>query len=328
MSDILILSRRDLQAVMRFADYVEAVDQAFRLHAEGRSASPPPLHIQAEDGGFHAKAAGLTLGRPYVAVKVNANFPGNRRRFGLPTIQGAVLLLDGANGTPLALLDSIEITIQRTGAATAIAARHLARPDSATATVCGCGAQGRIQLKALHHSLGLRRAFAWDVDGDAAAGYGREMSSELGIKVVAVTDHRPATRQSDVIATCTTASEPFLGIDDVRPGTFIAAIGADNPDKREIAPALMAQATVVADMLAQCVAMGDLHHALAAGAMREGDVHGELADLVGGRRPGRTRGDEITIFDSTGTGIQDVAAAARAYELALEAGRGTRCRLA
>jgi alanine dehydrogenase len=328
MSALLVLSRRDLQATMRFGDYVEAVAEAFHRHAEGRSSAPGPLHIPAEDGGFHVKAARLSLGADYVAVKVNGNFPRNRARHGLPTIQGAVLLCDGANGTPLALLDSIEITLQRTGAATAVAARHLARLEARTATICGCGEQGRIQLVALRHGLDLRRVFAWDVDAAAARAYAERMSAELGLEVAPAAALRGATLESDVIVTCTTSTRPFLGPDDVRPGTFVAAIGADNPEKSEIEPALMARATVVADILAQAATMGDLHHAIRAGALRPDDVHAELGELVAGRRPGRQRADEITIFDGTGSGLQDVAAAAQAYERALARGIGVRCALA
>src|SRR5437868_822899 len=116
VTDIIVLSRRDLAAVMRFADYVEAVEEGVRLLAEGSCAAPLPMHIPANGGGFHVKAASLPRGGGYVAVKINANFPENRAR-GRPTIQGAVLLSDAGDGRPLALLDSIEITIQRTGAA-------------------------------------------------------------------------------------------------------------------------------------------------------------------------------------------------------------------
>jgi alanine dehydrogenase len=130
-----------------------------------------------------------------------------------------------------------------------------------------------------------------------------------------------------VIVTCTPSHEPYLGVDDVRAGTFVAAVGA-NPQKSEIHPDLMAQATVVTDILAQCATMGDLHHAISAGRMTPEAVHAELGDLVIGRRRGRSRVDEITIFDSSGTGVQDVAAAARAFELARERGVGTRFRLA
>jgi ornithine cyclodeaminase/alanine dehydrogenase-like protein (mu-crystallin family) len=327
MSGLIILSRRDLAALLRFGDYVEAVEEGFRLLAEGGCVAPLPMHIPVNQVGFHVKAASLPRGHGYVAVKINANFPENRARAGLPTIQGAILLSDASNGTPLALLDSIEITIQRTGAATAVAAKYLARPESGTATICGCGEQGRIQLVALRHVLDLRRVFAWDRDRKVADAYARTMSDELGIAVEAVTELDAATSGSDVIVTCTSAREPFLDLENVRPGTFIAAVGADNPEKNEIAAALMARATVVADVLSQCVVMGDLHHAIRTGAMSPRDVHAELAQLVTGRKRGRASTEEVTLFDATGTGLQDVAAAARAYEAARARGVGLVCEL-
>jgi alanine dehydrogenase len=130
MSGFLLLSRSDLRALMSFGDYVEAVAEAFRLLAEGRCQSPVPTEIAAQDGTFHIKAGALPNGPGYVAVKINGNFPSNKARHGLPTIQGAVYLADASDGRPLALLDSAEITLQRTGAATAVAARYLARKDS------------------------------------------------------------------------------------------------------------------------------------------------------------------------------------------------------
>ena len=130
-----------------------------------------------------------------------------------------------------------------------------------------------------------------------------------------------------MIVTCTSSHAPFLGPDDVRPGTFVAAIGADNPDKSEIDPALMARARVVTDLTEQCRHMGDLHHSLAAGTMRVADVHAELGELVAGRKGGRTQAHEITLFDGTGVGIQDVAASARAYQLARDRNAGRRISL-
>src|SRR5215468_7720805 len=149
MDEFIILSQQDLRAAMRFGDYVDAVADGFRLLAEGRCASPVPTQIDVAHGAFHLKPASLPRGPGYVAVKINANFPDNRARHGLPTIQGAVYLAAGDNGQPLALLDSIEITRQRTGAGTAVAAQYLARRDGRTATICGCGDQARPQLAAL-----------------------------------------------------------------------------------------------------------------------------------------------------------------------------------
>jgi ornithine cyclodeaminase/alanine dehydrogenase-like protein (mu-crystallin family) len=321
IGEVTILSRADVAALMSFGDYVEAVADAFRQHAQGRAVLPPAMEIRAEGGAFHVKGARLG---GYVAVKTNSNFPGNRKR-GLPTIQGAILLFD-AGGTLLALIDSIEITIKRTGAATAVAARYLARPDSHVATICGCGAQGRVQLEALRHGLDIRRVFAVDNDAAAAEKFAAEIAA-LGLDAEVPDTLRAATLQSDVIVTATTAHTPYLGIADVRPGTFIAAIGADNPEKSEIEPALMARARVVTDVREQCAVMGDLHHALRARAMTEADVHAELGELVAGRRPGRAAADEIMIFDGCGLGIQDAAAAGRAYERARERDIGTRAGL-
>lgn len=129
-------------------------------------------------------------------------------------------------------------------------------------------------------------------------------------------------RESDVIVTCTPSKAAFLGIAQVGPGTFVAGVGADDVSKSELEPALLAVAVVVVDVLAQCAEIGDLHHALEAGAMRREDVHAALAEVVSGARPGRTHRDEITIFDSTGTAIEDVAAAAMVYENALASSRG------
>jgi ornithine cyclodeaminase/alanine dehydrogenase-like protein (mu-crystallin family) len=318
---IILLSRRDLATLMPFGAYVDAVAEGFRLLAQGRALLPAPMHLPTEAGGFHVKAGGLPTGPGYVAFKANANFPNNRITNGLPTIQGAILLFNSNTGSPVALLDSIEITIKRTGAATAVAARHLARPESRVATVIGCGEQGRIQLEALRHVLDLERVFLLDRDPKATAELAAGMTD---IKAETASSLREATLSSDVIVTCTPAKTPFLEVDDVRPGTFVAAIGADNPEKSEIAPALMARARVITDVTAQAAHMGDLHHAINARAMRAADVHAEIGEIIDGRKPGRTNAQEITIFDGTGVGIQDVAASVRAYELALERGAGTR----
>ena len=125
-----------------------------------------------------------------------------------------------------------------------------------------------------------------------------------------------------MIVTCTTARSPFLGVEHVRPGTFVAAIGADSAEKCELQPQLLARATVVVDGLEQCAQIGDLHHAIAAGAMTAADVHATLAEVVAGSKPGRRNATEITVFDSTGMAVLDVAAAIRIYELARGRGAG------
>jgi alanine dehydrogenase len=308
----VVLSRRELASLMDPDAYLAAVEAGFRAHAEGRSHVPAPMHIPVEAGGFHAKGALVVLDRPYVAVKVNSNLPGNPAR-GLPTIQGAVLLFSGKDGRLLAILDSIEITSKRTAAASALAAKHLARRESSTLAILGCGEQGRAQLEAISRVMPLARVVAWDIDAAKAERFARDTRALEARATASLVD---ATRGADIIVTATSSSSAFLTRDHVAPGTFIAAIGADSPHKSEIAPQLMAHAKVVADLVAQGEVMGDLHHAIDAGAMTAADVHAELGEIVAGRKPGRTDAAEITLFDSTGVAIQDVAAAAWAYERA------------
>ena len=325
----LVLTRRDVRALLDMDACIAAVDAAFRAHAEGATLRPGVLGTHVPDGGFHVKTAGLrgASGRWYFAMKINANFPGNPARNGLPTIQGVISLHDATDGVLLALLDSMEITTLRTAAATAVAARHLSRADARVVTVLGCGVQGRSQLRALSRVRSVERVFAWDAEPAAAARYAREMTNVLGCDVQAVAEFRDAVRASDVVVTCTPSRRPLLSAADVPPGCFVAAVGADSEDKQELATDLLAHSVVVADVLEQCARIGDLHHALAAGALRREDVHAELSDVVSGRRPGRRTDAEIIVFDSTGTALEDVAAAALVYERAVDAGVGVELRL-
>lgn len=318
----LLLRRREVAALLGLEDCIAAVEEAWRLLGQGLALPPKVLGIPAGDGGFHIKAGLLGLARPYFAAKLNGNFPHNTERFGMPRIQGAVLLCDGENGFPLAIMDSIEITIIRTGAATAVAAKHLARADARVATICGCGNQGRIQLRALAAVRPLSRAYAFDTDPSRAEGFARELSGELGLDVVATRDLGAAVALSDLCVTCTPSTRYFLRREHVAPGAFIAAVGADSEDKQELEPLLVASSTVVVDSLEQCAAFGELHHALRLGLVTRASVHAELAQVVAGTKPGRTSESEITLFDSTGTALQDVAAAAAVYEKAVAAGAG------
>src|SRR5882724_519969 len=325
---LMVLSRRDVLDLLTLPDCIAAVEQAFRLHAEGRTLGPGVLGVPATDGGFHIKAAGLVgPERSYFAAKTNANFPQNPQRFGLPTIQGTIVLADATNGVPLAIIESGSVTALRTGAATAVAAKFLARHDARTATIVGCGVQGELQLAAIAAVLPLERAWVLDTDYERAESMATRASASLHLRVEAAKDLRAALRDSDVCVTCTPARGAFVMRADVIPGMFIAAVGADSQGKQELEPGLVASGTLVVDVLEQCAEIGELQHALAAGLMTRSQVHAELGQVVAGRRPGRTRPDEITIFDSSGTALQDVAAAIAVYEKARATGRGTEVKL-
>jgi alanine dehydrogenase len=327
-SGTILLTRKQVADLLTLEECIKAVEEAFRLHGSGRAAPPGILGIAGEGGGFHIKACVLDLKQRYFALKANANFFDNSKLYGMPNIQGLIVLCDGRNGYPLAVMDSIEITILRTGAASAVAAKYLARPESSTVTICGCGNQGRVQLLAISQVLPIRKVFAYDVDRDRASQFAAQMSKALGIDVAVTTEIGRAVRASDVCITCTPSQRWILDYCDVRPGTFVAGVGADNEYKQELHPQLFVGSKVVVDILEQSATIGDLHHAIDAGVVTREDVHAELGAIVAGLKSGRTSHEEITVFDSTGTALQDLAAAALVYEKAVTGHVGQRIEFA
>lgn len=309
----LLLSRSEVAQLLTIP---EAVEKMFRLLGDGKLPAPGILGIKSGQGGLHIKAGLFPGERDYIVAKLNTNFPQNRTDHDLPTIQGVIVLCDGADGRPLAVLDSIDITIKRTAAASAVAAKYLARSNSSAATVCGCGQQAAAQLRALGAVLPLTKIYAFDSDPTAAESFAGTLGQELDREIEPVHDLPAALRQSDIVVTCTTATKFFIRREDVTPGTFIAAVGADDSHKQEIDPALMACAKIVTDSLDQSCTIGDTHHAIAAGLMRKEDVYAELSEIVAGRKPGRSGTDDITIFDSTGIALEDAVAAVAVYEKA------------
>jgi alanine dehydrogenase len=324
----IVLRRDDVAALLGLDECIGAVERALALEARGLTPPAALLGMQAEGGAFHIKAALLDEGGALFAAKINANFPDNPERCGLPAIQGVVVLADGRDGFPLAVMDSIEITIRRTGAATAIAARHLARTDASVATICGCGNQGRIQLQALARVRSLAMVHAFDRDMATARRFADDLGRELRLDVRPAASLAAAVRDSDICITCTPARTWLVAADDVRPGTFIAAVGADNHDKQELEPVLLARSRLVVDAIESCATIGELHHALDAGLLVRGEVHATLGEIAAGLRPGRISPDQTFVFDSTGTALEDAAAAALVYEAARKAGRGTVVQLA
>ncbi|HEX7288057.1 MAG TPA: ornithine cyclodeaminase family protein [Candidatus Angelobacter sp.] len=316
-----VIPRSEVRKLLTLQQCIAAVEEAFRQHGNGVASRPGILGMHGKGGGFHIKAA-FAPDAALFAAKMNANFPQNQHDFNLPTIQGVIVVSDSRNGYPLAVMDSMEITILRTAAATAVAARRLARPESATATICGCGTQARAQLQAIASVCPIRKAFAYDVDSVRARAFAGQAASELGIEVEAEEQLARATLQSDVVVACTPAKKSYLSANDVRAGTFVAAVGADAEDKQELEPALLAKSKVVADIAEQAATIGDSHHAIAAGAMHRQDIYAELGEVVAGIKPGRISGSEITVFDSTGAALQDVAAAAVVLRQAEKMGIG------
>lgn len=311
---------------------IDAVEAALRAAADNRAHSAI-LGLHARDGGLHGKAAYLeeyndaTATSSWFVAKLNSNFPQNPRRHGLPTIQGVLALFDAECGRLVALMDSSALTVIRTAAATGVAARHLAPAAASSVTIIGCGAQAFSQVHALSLVRPIRRVVAIDAIPAAADSLATRILGELGIEATARTGSRNAPHDTDIIVTCTSSRTPILGSADVHPGVFIAAVGADNGDKSEIEPELMAAADVVVDSLAQASTIGDLHHAIAAGAMTPDQVRGELGALLLDSSSLTRESRRTVIFDSTGVAVEDVAAAVLAFRRARQLGLGTQLSL-
>jgi alanine dehydrogenase len=324
----IVLSARDVRRFLAMRDCIDAIAGTMRAHEAGKSSGPSSAGFALPLGSFHAKLAAIEdEGRQFVVVKANVNLPGNQARSGRPTIQGALVLLDGDDGRVLAVMDSIGLTSIRTAAVAALAAQHLSRPDSRTITIVGCGEQGEAQLTAMAGVRPLSSGFAIDVDERKAEAFADRLSARLGWQVEPATNLSDAIAASDICVTCTTSALPLVSAAHLHPGLFVAAVGADNPAKQEIHADALARSRVVVDSLTACAGGGDLHHAIKAGVMTEQDVHGELSGVVSGRVPGRTNPEETFVFDSTGTALQDVAAAVLVYRRAIDAGAGVNVRL-
>ena len=319
----LVLTRSDVAQLLNLSDCIEAVESVFRDEALGRVPPPGILGYHVPNGGFHIKAGILNLNRNYFVAKLNANFPGNNKKYGLPTIQGVVAVCDAENGRLLALMDSIEITIIRTGAATAVAAKWLAKEKAKTLTVCGCGNQGKISLRAVMKVRRLEKIFVFDIDEKRTQQFAKDLSEELAISIQPINDLKEAVMQSDICITCTPSKKYFLLREYISPGTFIAAVGADSEDKQELEPSLLIAGKIVTDITAQSATIGEFHHAINQGLATTESIHAELGQIITGQKPGRQSDEEIIIFDSTGTALQDVAAAAIVYEKALTEKIGT-----
>ncbi len=320
---IRILTASDVDALLTPAECLAAVRDAFRRRGKGDVGPPGLLGVHVAEGAFHIKAAAMDVeGRSYFAAKTNGNFPSNPQLHGLPSIQGVIALADAETGTPLAVLDSVRVTELRTAAATAVAAECLAREEANTLTLIGCGAQAASQVRALHLVRPLERVFLVDRMPNRAESFARSVATEMESQVEVAKSLEAALAESDLCVTCTTSRAPFLAHRMIRPGTFIAAVGADSPEKNEVEPALLAASKVVVDSMEQCASIGDLRHALEAEVMERGDVHAELGEVVAGLRPGREHPEEIIVFDSTGLAFQDVAAVVVCYERAEDANIG------
>jgi ectoine utilization protein EutC len=322
--DVRVLLEGEIRDLITPAQALAAVRDAFARLARGEATLPGVIGFEIPEhrGEIHVKGAHLH-GSDFYSIKEATGFYANPEK-GLPVGAGVVLVFDARTGRLRALLfDNGHLTELRTGAAGALAADLMARREVARVGILGAGGQARYQLEAL---LGVRRpreVRVWSRNHAGAAACARELSERHGLGVRAVGSAREAVEAAELVVTATPAREPILRAEWLAPGAHVTAVGSDGPDKQELEPAVLARAgKVVADRLEQCLRLGEIHHAVEAGALRPDAIWGELGELAAGQKPGRTDANEITVADLTGVGIQDAAVADHVVGEALRLGLG------
>lgn len=320
-SETLMLSKSKIAELILINDAFKTTEKVFQAYAEGHIYLPPVVHADVMEGEFHIKAGGYKVSSsPYFTTKINGGFFSNECNYNLPSILGLIVLSHTQNGFPLAVMDSSVITALRTAAAMGVAVKHLANPLAKVATICGAGKQAPWQLRALKQvSPLINTVFVYSTSFEKSTAFSENMSQELEIEVLPIKDLETALKLSQICITCTSSKKYFVERKMIPPGMFIAAMGADSPDKQEIDPLVFKDAKIVVDILQQCAVVGELHHALKLGLV-DVDKVTELGHVVMGATHVRNVPEDVILFDSTGTAMQDTALASLAYERAIHCG--------
>lgn len=307
----LLLGKKEVAELLDMGEVMRVVEQAFRDYAAGCAQMPAKVYIRVPRGDFRAMPAAVPHA---VGVKwVNVHLSNHER--GLPSIMAVLILSDPDTAYPLAVMDATEITAYRTAATSANASRYLARPESCTLSLIGAGRQACMHLQSHALVFPLKRVRVYDIQRQAAEAFVRRFPQ---FNVEASSAEEAA--MSDIVCTLTPSTAPIVESSWVRPGTHINAVGADAPGKQELDPALLACAMVVVDDLTQACHAGEINVSLRQGLFSKEQIWATLGEIIAGTKLGRRDGQEITIFDSTGLAIEDVATAWMIYQRAKERG--------
>ena len=318
----LLLTARDIARLVDVPMTIRVTREAFKAMACGKAVMPQKLYLNLPDGSdFRAMPAYLAH-PPASGIKwVNVHL--RNRRVGLPTVMAVIVINDPATGFPLAVMDGLLITKLRTAAAGAVAARALARRESRVVGLIGCGAQADAQVEALAAVFRLSRVKVWGYLSGEAAGFCRRMRRTLArVTFEPCRTVEGAVRDTDIVVTITPSRRPLVRWSWLSPGTHINAIGADAPGKEELEPRLLKGATVVVDEREQALHGGEINVPVSHGQFRPGDIHATLGEILIGKKPGRRSAWELTVFDSTGLAIHDVALGAEVIRRARRLGIG------
>lgn len=323
----LLLNRDQVSALLSMKECIDAVERAFAELAEGSAVLPLRTTLDAGEGLSLYMPAFLP-GRGALACKVVTVYPRNPGRHGLPTILGTIFLQDPHTGEVVCIMEGAGLTAIRTGAASGVATRHLARrAPGQRVGVFGAGVQARTQLRAVAAVRELSGAVVYDVSAETSSRFAEDMSAALHLPVHSARKPEEAA-ECDILCTATTSATPLFDGRLLRPGTHINAVGSHTPGARELDSETVRRSRFIGDSREACFReSGDLIIPLREGTIGEGHFQAELGEVITERVPGRTSDEEITLFKSNGLAVQDAAAARLVYEKALAAGVGTQVAL-
>ena len=314
---MLIVPEREIADLMTREAAFDAVEKVFAAMASGDAYNFPVVReaIGHEDalygfkGGFDR--AGLTLG-----LKAGGYWPNNLERRGIINHQSTVFLFDPDTGQATAMVGGNLLTALRTAAASSVSIRHLARKDAKVIGMIGAGHQAKFQLRAALEQRDFEKVIGWNLHPEMLSNL-EEVAAEAGLPFEAV--ELDGMRGADVIISITSSFDAIITADQISPGTHVACMGTDTKGKQEVDPQLLARATIFTDEVAQSISIGEAQHAIAQGLIAESDI-AQLGAVITETNPGRTSDDQITLFDGTGVGLQDLAVAAAVVDLAVEKG--------
>ncbi|KQB96200.1 ornithine cyclodeaminase [Loktanella sp. 1ANDIMAR09] len=317
---MIIVPEKEIAGLLTRADAFEAVEKVFASMSKGSAYNFPVIReaIGYEDalygfkGGFDK--AGMALG-----LKAGGYWPNNLEKHGEINHQSTVFLFDPDTGKVKAMVGGNLLTALRTAAASSVSIKHLARKDAKVMGMVGAGHQATFQLRAALEQRNFEKVIGWNYHPEMLPNI-EKVANEAGVPFEAVP--LEGLGDADVVISITSTFAPSIMADHIAPGTHIACMGTDTKGKQEVEASLLARATVFTDEIAQSVSIGEAQHAIASGLIAQSDVH-ELGAVINGTHPGRTSAEEITLFDGTGVGLQDLAVAASIVDLAVEKGIAT-----
>ncbi len=313
--ETLLLSRGDVERILDMKTCMDAVEHAFELHGKGLTQMPAKIYLTFEKGDLRAMPAYI---EGHAGIKWVNSHPNNRER-GLPTVMAVLIYNDPETGFPLAVMDATHLTNLRTGAAGGIAGKYLARRDSRVIGFIGCGMQAETQFMALKEIFDIEKALCHDISSKSAEKFAG-MLHKFGVDAE-ITDAERACR-CDILVTTTPSRKPVVKAEWIQEGLHVNAIGADAPGKQELDPEILRKGRIVVDDYQQALHSGEVNVPISKGILSPESIHASLGEIIAGIKSGRESDDEITVFDSTGLAIQDIAAARVVFERAVELGIG------